>query len=64
MLKRPIFSYIEIGCISAVTSQIIFLPHSFSLLFTDAPYVMPELVPIMGADVCAVSSMSALTYKG
>lgn len=64
MLKRPIFSYIEIGCISAFTSWIIFLSHSFSLLFTDAPRVEPELFPLMGADVCAVSGMIALTYKG
>ena len=57
MLKRPIFPYIEIGCISAVTSGIIFLSHSLSLLFTDAPFfVVPP------SDVGAVSSMSALTY--
>lgn len=63
-LKRPIFWRIEIGCISAVTSWIIFLSHSFSWLFTDAPFVAPELSTLMGADVYAVSSMSALTYKG
>lgn len=62
-LKRPIFWRIEIGCISAVTSWIIFLSHSFSRLFTDAPCVAPELSTLMGADVYAVSSMSALTYK-
>lgn len=45
MLQRPIFSYIEIGRISAVTSWIIFLSPSFSRLFTDAPSVVPKLSP-------------------
>lgn len=38
-------------------------PTLFRLLFTDAPFVVPELFPLMGPDVCAVSSTSALTKK-
>ena len=54
---------LKLDVFSAVTSWIIFLSHSFGLLFTDMPFVVPELFPLMGAHVCAVSSMSALTYK-
>lgn len=38
-------------------------PTLFSLLFTDAAFVEPELFTLTEADVCAVSSMSALTCK-
>lgn len=55
------WNWMYFGC---YMSWIIFLSHSFSPLFTDAPFVVPELFPLMGADVYTVSSMSALTYKG
>lgn len=55
------WNWMYFGC---YMSWIIFLSHSFSPLFTDAPFVVPELLSLMGADVYTVSSMSALTYKG
>lgn len=41
-----------------------FLVPVFYPLFTDAPFVVPELFPLMGADVCAVSGAIILTQKG
>lgn len=41
-----------------------FLVPVFYPLFTDAPFVVPELFPLMGADVCAVSGAIILTHKG
>lgn len=40
-----------------------FLVPVFYPLFTDAPFVVPELFPLMGADVCAVSGAIILTHK-
>lgn len=41
-----------------------FLVPVFYPLFTDAPFVVPELFPLMGADVCAVSGAIILTHQG